>query len=55
MSFVFNGLTLNITYSIPADLNLIESTPSSGEYQIKKLRLDSNKAIVVTYDETPES
>ena len=37
------------------DLGFIRSVPGSGEYQIKKLRLDSGKQIVVVYDETPEA
>lgn len=33
----------------------ITSTPGSGEYEVKDIRLDSSKHIVVTYDETPKS
>ena len=33
----------------------IRSVPTSGEYQIKKVRLDENKRFVITYDETAES
>ena len=34
---------------------LIISTPSSGQYQITNIRLDADKKIVITYDETPEA
>ena len=34
---------------------LIISTPSSGQYQITNIRLDSDKKIVITYNETPEA
>ena len=37
------------------NLGFIRSVPNSGEYQIKKLRLDAGKQIVVVYDETPEA
>ena len=33
----------------------VTSDPTSGEYQVKKLRLDASKQILVTYDETPEA
>jgi hypothetical protein len=33
---------------------VITSNPSSGEYKVKGIRLDSSKNIVVTYDDTPE-
>jgi hypothetical protein len=32
----------------------VTSAPTSGEHRIKKLRLDVNDDIAVTYDETPE-
>ncbi len=32
----------------------ITSTPGSGEYEIKDIRLDASKHIVVKYDETPK-
>ena len=31
----------------------IVSTPLSGQYQITNIRLDADKKIIVTYDETP--
>lgn len=34
--------------------NAVISVPSSGEYKIIKIRLDGDKKIVLTYDETPE-
>ena len=34
---------------------LIISTPSSGQYKITNIRLDSDKKIVITYNETPEA
>ena len=37
-----------------ASPNAIASTPLSGEYKIIKIRLDSDKKVVVTYDETPQ-
>ena len=37
------------------DLGFIRSVPNSGEYQIKKLRLDASKDIVVVYDEDAEA
>jgi hypothetical protein len=56
MSFTFNGLTLNIEYTIPSSLHLIESEPASGEYQITKLRLAADgKSIIVTHSDTPEA
>ena len=36
------------------DLGFIRSVPGSGEYQVKKVRLDSNKHVVVVYDEDAE-
>ena len=58
MSFTLNGQTLEVTLNvtIPSDLNLIESNPRSGEYQIKGLRLDTDmKTIMVTHDDTAEA
>ena len=37
------------------DLGFIRSVPGSGEYQVKKVRLDSNKHVVVVYDEDAEA
>ena len=37
------------------DLGFIRSVPNSGEYQVKAIRLDSGKDIVVVYDETAEA
>ena len=53
-SHIVGSADLTLTVNIPADLNLIQSDPGSGEYQIKKLRLDSSKHIVVVYDEDAE-
>lgn len=33
----------------------VKSDPTSGEYHVKKLRLDASKNILVTYDGTPEA
>jgi hypothetical protein len=33
----------------------VTSAPTSGEYRLKKLRLDADKKIVVTYPEDPEA
>lgn len=33
----------------------IVSTPLSGQYRITGIRLDADKRIVITYDETPEA
>ena len=42
--------------SIYADPNLImTSEPTSGQYQVKGIRLDSTKQVLVKYDETAES
>ena len=54
-SHIVGSADLTLTVNIPADLNLIQSDPGSGEYQIKKLRLDSSKHIVVVYDEDAEA
>jgi hypothetical protein len=35
-------------------IDLIASTPLSGQYRITGIRLDADKKIVITYDETPE-
>lgn len=32
----------------------ITSVPTSGEYKIIKIRLDADKKVLVTYDETPK-
>jgi len=32
---------------------LIASNPTSGQYKITGIRLDADKKIVITYDETP--
>jgi len=37
------------------NLGFIRSVPNTGEYQIKKLRLNSSKHVVVVYDEDAES
>ena len=37
------------------NLGFVRSTPTSGEYLVKKLRLDASKNVLITYDETPES
>jgi len=47
-----NG-TLDVT-DLFTDLGFIRSVPGSGEYQVKKLRLDSSKHVVVVYDEDAE-
>jgi len=33
----------------------VVSDPTSGEYRLKKLRLDASKNILVTYNDTPEA
>ena len=33
----------------------VVSDPTSGEYRLKKLRLDASKQILVTYNDTPEA
>lgn len=33
----------------------VASDPTSGEYRLKKLRLDASKNILVTYNDTPEA
>ena len=33
----------------------VTSQPPSGDYLVKKIRLDSSKNILTTYDETPEA
>lgn len=33
----------------------VTSEPTSGEYHVKKIRLDADKKILVTYDETAEA
>ena len=33
----------------------VVSTPLSGQYRIIGIRLDADKKIVITYDETPEA
>jgi hypothetical protein len=33
----------------------VRSDPPSTNYQVKKIRLDASKKIVVVYDETPEA
>lgn len=37
----------------PVGGNNILSVPVSGGYQITNIRLDADKKIVITYDETP--
>ena len=32
---------------------IIQSNPTSGQYRITGIRLDADKKIVITYDETP--
>ena len=34
---------------------LIVSTPLSGQYKVTNIRLDADKKIVITYDETSEA
>lgn len=38
----------------PGTAYAIESKPSSGQYKILNMRLDADKKIIVTYDDTPE-
>lgn len=33
----------------------VKSEPGSGEYHVKKIRLDAEKKILITYDGTPEA
>ena len=59
MSFVFNGLTIQGEITVSYEQwpeNAVTSEPTSGEYRIKKLRLDTDgKTIMVTHDDTPEA
>ena len=56
MSFTLNGQTLAITINIPADLNLVESEPKSGQYQVKKINaLPDGKGIEVVHSDTAEA
>ena len=41
--------------SITFGLGDIISSPLSGQYQITNIRLDADKKIVITYNETPEA
>jgi hypothetical protein len=38
-----------------ANEKTVGSVPASGEYKIVDIKLDSNKKIVIKYDETPEA
>jgi hypothetical protein len=49
-TYTLEGVSIIGEYS-----QFVTSAPASGQYRLKKLRLDSSKHIVVTYDETPES
>lgn len=50
------NLTVTIAYEDINGSNLVISDPGTGQYQIKKLRLDTDgKSIVVVHSDTPEA
>lgn len=50
---LLNALGLIDSSMISGAITGIQSNPGSGEYEVKYIRLDSNKKMVVVYDETP--
>jgi len=49
-AYTLEDVTISPTYD-----RLVVSDPTSGQYRVKGVRLDSGKQILVTYDETAES
>lgn len=47
--------TLEDVSIIGEDSQFVKSEPTSGEYRIKKLRLDAGRQVLVTYDGTAEA
>lgn len=45
----------NTLQSLLTGLGFIRSEPDSGEFQVHTIRLDSDKKVVVKYDETAEA
>jgi len=48
-----DNLIIEVGIQGPVGATGIISTPSSGQYQITNIRLDADKKIIITYDETP--
>ena len=53
--WLHNRESTNILNDLLTGLGFIKSTPTSGDYTVTDIRLDTNKDVFVKYDETPEA